>query len=157
VALDPAFLADCPYLPDAVLFDELLAVDREAGAVRARLPAHDALPLTRDQRAHATRHPRHVAGGLMVHATGMLGFMHAYYVLDLRHAAGWIGYGTHIHQARFRRLARVDAPLEGECRQTQLRKIRGQLVARYAFAFRQGGELVYEGDQTAVWTRVEAA
>ena len=29
----------------------------------------------------------------MVHLTGMLGFMHAYYVLGLRHADGWIGYG----------------------------------------------------------------
>jgi len=27
----------------------------------------------------------------MVHVTGMLGFAHAYFVLGLRHADGWIG------------------------------------------------------------------
>ena len=39
------------------------------------------------------------------HMTGMIGFVHAYYVLGLRHADGWIGYGAKIHSARFRALA----------------------------------------------------
>ena len=53
------------------------------------------------------RHPRHVSGAVMVHVTAMLGLAHAYYVLDLRHAEGWIGYGTHIDEARYGRLARI--------------------------------------------------
>ncbi|HZU81894.1 MAG TPA: hypothetical protein VE987_03210, partial [Polyangiaceae bacterium] len=98
--LDPAFVDDCPYGPDGLLLDEVLRIDRDAGLVVARMPTHDDLPLTRTQRAHPVRHPRHVSGGLMVHVTGIMGFLHAYYVLGLRHESGWVGYGARIHSAR---------------------------------------------------------
>jgi hypothetical protein len=152
--LDEDFLADCPYAPEAVLFDELLEVDRGHGRVLARMPTHDRLPLTALQRADPVRHPRHVSGALMVHLTGMLGFAHAYYVLDLRHADGWVGYGTHIHSARYCRLARIGPPLLLDCHGTQVRRIRGTLYVRYAFRFEQEAEVVYESEQGAVWTRV---
>jgi hypothetical protein len=151
--LDPAFVADCPYAPEAILFDEVLEVDREGGRVLARMPTHDALPLTALQRAHPERHPRHVSGAVMVHVTGMLGFAHAYFVLGLRHADGWIGYGTHIHSARYGRLATIGPPLVLECRATRVRSIRGSVYVRYAFRFEQEGEVVYESDQGAVWRR----
>lgn len=32
------------------------------------------------------KHPRHVAAGVIVHLSGMLGYAHGYFVLDLRHA-----------------------------------------------------------------------
>ena len=86
--LDPRFVADCPYAAEAILFDEITELDREAGRLVARMPTHDRLPLTNLQRADPVRHPRHVSGALMVHLTGMLGFAHAYFVLDLRHADG---------------------------------------------------------------------
>lgn len=152
--LSPDFVADCPYGPGGLLLDALLHVDREAGVVVARMPTHDELPLTREQRAHPVRHPRHVSGGLMVHMTGMVAFVHAYYVLDLRHADGWIGYGGRIHAARFKALARPGAPLELECRATQLRRTPTSVLGRYDFRFTQAGTLVYEGDQTALWQRV---
>ncbi|MBK6575131.1 MAG: hypothetical protein IPG17_02805 [Sandaracinaceae bacterium] len=81
MALDPAFVADCPYGPGGLLLDDILSIDRDAGRVVARMPAHAELPLTREQRAHPVRHPQHVSGGLMVHMTGMMGFVHAYHVL----------------------------------------------------------------------------
>jgi hypothetical protein len=152
--LEEGFLADCPYAPEAVLFDELLEVDRERGRILARMPTHERLPLTELQRPHPVRHPRHVSGGLMVHLTGMLGFAHAYYVLGLRHREGWVGYGTHIHQARYGRLARIGPPLLLDCRGTQVRRIRGTLYVRYAFRFEQEGEVVYESEQGAVWSLV---
>ena len=117
------------------------------------MPTHERLPLTDLQRVHPVRHPRHVSGGLMVHVTGMLGFAHAYFVLDLRHADGWIGYGTHIHAARYGRSPRPGPPLLLECRATRMRRIREACTARYAFRFEQEGALVYEGDQGAVWRR----
>jgi hypothetical protein len=90
--------------------------------------------------------------------TGMLGFAHAYYVLGLRHADGWIGYGTHIHEARYGRLARIGPPLRLECRGVQQRRIRGgSLYVRYAFRFEQEGAAVYESEQGAVWHRVGPA
>jgi hypothetical protein len=152
--LDEAFLADCPYAPEAVLFDELLEVDRGQGRVLARMPTHDGLPLTSLQRADPVRHPRHVSGALMVHLTAMLGFAHAYYVLGLRHAEGWIGYGTHIHSARYGRLASIGPPLLLDCRATRVRRLHGTIYVRYAFRFEQDGAAVYESDQGAVWTLI---
>ena len=157
MALDPAFVADCPYGPAGLLMDDVLRIDREASLVVARMPTHDELPLTREQRAHPVRHPRHVSGGLMVHMTGMVAFVHAYYVLDLRHAEGWIGYGGRIHGARFKALARPGEPMQLECRATQLRRTPTSILARYDFRFTQGSTLVYEGDQTALWQRVPVA
>ena len=157
MALDPAFVADCPYGPGGLLIDDVLEVDLESSLVRARMPTTEQLPLTREQRAHPVRHPRHVNGGLMVHMTGMVGFAHAYYVLGLRHAEGWIGYGGRIHSARFRALAPPGEPMILECRATTVRRSRAKVLARYAFRFTQGATLVYEGDQTALWLDVGAA
>jgi hypothetical protein len=152
--LDPDFVADCPYGPGGLLLDELLTVDRDAGLVVARMPTHDELPLTREQRAHPVKHPRHVSGGLMVHMTGMIAFVHAYYVLDLRHADGWIGYGGRIHGARFKALAKPGEPMDLSCKTREMRKGTTSVLARYDFVFTQGGAVVYEGDQTALWQRV---
>jgi len=154
--LDPEFVADCPYGPGGMLLDAILEVDREKSRVVARMPTYDDLPLTREQRVHPTRHPRHVSGGLMVHMTGMVGFVHAYYVLGLKHSEGWIGYGGRIHSARFRALARPGEPLILECQAKQVRRMPTSVLGRYTFRFLQGTQLVYEGDQTALWSRVEA-
>jgi hypothetical protein len=153
MALDPAFVADCPYGASALLIDDIVRVDRETSTVVARMPTHPELPITRDQRAHPERHPLHVSGGLMIHATGILGFVHAYYVMDLRHAEGWIGYGTHIHEGKFKKMAKVGPAMLLTGTATSVRKIRSAIVARYSFRFEQGGELVYEGDHGAIFTR----
>jgi hypothetical protein len=118
------------------------------------MPATEELPLTREQRAHPVRHPRHVSGGLMVHMTGMVGFVHAYYVLDLKHEDGWIGYGGRIYDARFRALAKMGEPLVLECKVTHIRRSDTNVFARYAFEFFQGQTLVYTGEQAAMWMRV---
>ncbi|MBK6694768.1 MAG: hypothetical protein IPG50_21540 [Myxococcales bacterium] len=154
MALDAEFVADCPYAPDGLLLEEIVSVEREAGRVVARMPTHDELPLTRTQRADPVFHPRHVSGGLMVHMTGMMGFVHAYYVLDLRHRAGWIGYGGRIHGARFKALAKPGEPMLLECTHKQLRQTPENVLARYDFRFTQSGTLVYEGDQTAMWMKI---
>jgi hypothetical protein len=137
------------------LLEDVVEIDRAKSRVVGRMLTYDDLPLTREQRVHPTRHPRHVSGGLMVHMTGMMGFVHAYYVLDLRHSDGWIGYGGRIHSARFRALARPGEPMLLECEATRVRKTPKSVLGRYDSRSPQGGELIYEGDQTALWTRVE--
>lgn len=151
--LDPEFVADCPYGPGGLLLDEIVKVDVEQSLVIARMPTSAELPLTREQRNHPTLHPPHVSGGLMVHMTGMVGFVHAYYVLGLRHKDGWIGYGARINSARFTALATPGEPILIECRATQVRRGSTNVLARYKFKFHQGAAqtLVYEGDQTALW------
>lgn len=155
--LDDAFVGDCPYGPGGLLIDELLEVDEDASRVVVRMPTHAALPLTREQRAHPVFHPRHVSGGLMVHMTGMVGFVHAYYVLGLRHAEGWIGYGGRIYDARFLALAEPGEPLMLEGVATKVRRRAKQIFARYRFRFTQGESEVYVSEQAAMWMRVEAS
>jgi hypothetical protein len=149
--LDPVFVADCPYGPGGLLLDEILRIDHEESLLVARMPTSGDLPLTREQRNHPVLHPAHVSGGLMIHMTGMVGFAHAYYVLGLRHADGWIGYGARIRSARFHALATPGEPIVIACRATQVRRGAANVLARYAFTFHQGEALVYEGDQTALW------
>jgi hypothetical protein len=151
MALDPAFVADCPYLADGIFIDEILTIDRERSRVIARMPTHAELPITRTQRVHPVKHPRHVSGGLMVHVTGVVGFAHAFYVLDLRHADGWTGYGARINNARYRALATVDAPLEIECQALHVRRGAERVMVKYAFEFRQNDRAVYSSEQTAMF------
>lgn len=154
MGLDPKFVADCPYGPGGLLIDELLEVDVEKSMVRARMPSHGDLPLTREQRNHPLLHPAHVSGGLIVHMTGMLGFLHAYYVYGLRHAEGWVGYGVRIHAARFHNLGAMGESIELKGWATHARKGDTKILARYSFEFTQGKKLIYEGDQTALWTKI---
>jgi 3-hydroxymyristoyl/3-hydroxydecanoyl-(acyl carrier protein) dehydratase len=155
--LDPAFVEDAIYLPGGLLIDEILEIDRDAGRVVCRMPTHDDLPITREQRAHPVKHPRHVSGGLLIHMTGVVGLVHAYYVLDLRHAEGWVGYGGRIHSGKFKHLAQPGDPLILEGEVTRLRRGSERIVARYDLRFRQGERTVYEGDQTAMWMKVQEA
>jgi hypothetical protein len=157
MGLDPEFVADSPYGPGALLIDEILEVDRERGLVVARMPTTGDLPLTREQRNDPVLHPAHLNGGLLVHMTGMLGFVHAYHVLGLRHRDGWIGYGARIHSARFHELARLGAPVVLRGWSTHVRRGPQRILARYRFEFSQGDALVYEGDQSAMWLRPVSA
>jgi len=157
--LDPDFIDDCLYGPGGLLIDEILTIDKENHFVSARMPTSSDLPLTRDQRVHPDRHPRHVAGGLIVHMTGMVSFVHSYYVLGLRHKDGWVGYGAKINSARFKAIAHAgegSAPLTLECKAKQLRQGEKRVFVRYEFRFLQGDTLVFEGDQSAFWSRVES-
>lgn len=148
--------ADCPYAPGGFLLDEVLEIDRDASLVRARMPTHDDLPITREQRTHPVRHPRHVSGGLMVHMTGMIAFVHTYCIVGLKHADGWVGYGGRIYAARFKALAKPGEPMILECKSTAMRKSEDTLFARYMFRFSQGPTEIYEGDQSALWMKVKA-
>ncbi|AKT38369.1 hypothetical protein [Chondromyces crocatus] len=152
---DEAFLADLPYDPSVLFFDELLEVDPEQSLIRCRMPTDRVMPFVEAQRAHPVRHPQHVAGAVMVHATGMLGFVHAYYLLGLRHRDGWIGYGTHIHRVVFRKLVTPGTPIEATCVAVRGRIGTQRHLIRYTFEMRHEGAVCYEGEQTAVWMRVD--
>jgi hypothetical protein len=149
--LDAEFLADCPYQPEAVLLDEIVEIDKERSLVRARMSTRPDLPLTCFQRVDAVRHPHHVNGGLLIHLTGMLGFVHAYYVLGLRYREGWIGVGALIHKARYPNMALIGKPLELLSRATNVREGNEKKVVTYEFLFTQDGNTVFKSNQTAMW------
>ena len=148
---DDAFLADLPYSPEVLFLDRLLSVDATASRVVCRMPTDVPLPLTDSQRADPVRHPRHVAGAIMVHASGMLGFVHAYHLLDVRHRDGWIGYGTHLNRVVFRKLVSPGEPIVAYCTATRVRRGKTRHFVRYSFEYYHEGKLCYEGDQSAFW------
>jgi hypothetical protein len=113
------------------------------------------LPLTSSQRVHPKRHPQHLSGGLLIHATAALAFIHAYYLLGLRHRAGWIGYGTHIHRAVFRQLVPPGTEVIASCEATQVRRGKTRIATRYSFEMRTTEGRCYEGDQGGMWLLVE--
>ena len=63
---DEEFLADLPYDPSVLLFDQILSIDPAEHRVRCRMPTDRPIPFTDQQRAHELRHPRHVAGAAMI-------------------------------------------------------------------------------------------
>jgi hypothetical protein len=150
---DEAFLADLPYDPAILPFDRLLEVDREASRVRCRWTTRGDEPITNMQRNHPVRHPEHVSGALMVHATGMLGFVHAYYVLDLRHHEGWVGYGTHMKNVVFRKLVPPGEVIQCCGWAEKSRLGRSRHFVRYRIEFTHEGDLCYESQQSAMWLK----
>ena len=93
----------------------------------------------------------------MVHMTGIMGFVHSYYILGVRHREGWIGYGARINKVRFHALAKPGEPLLIDCTSTMIRASEKNILGRYLLKFTQGSTLVYEGDQTAMWIRTKDA
>jgi len=130
----------------------IVAMDAEARAIEARLDTTRGLPFAAQQRT-SPNHPAHVSAGELVMATGSLGCMHAWFFHGCRWDEGWSGFGNRIHRADFKRIARVDAPLELESRESRSRIGERRIVLRYDFRFRQDGELVYVGDQTAMFVK----
>jgi hypothetical protein len=154
---DAEFMADLPYDPSVLFLDELVEIDADEGRLRCRMPTDQPMPFVDAQRAHPLRHPRHVAGAVMVHATGMMGFVHAYYVLGLRHRDGWIGYGTHMQRVVFRKLVPPGTPIDALCTVTRKRLGKVRHMLWYSFEFRHEGDICYEGEQSAVWLLVDGA
>jgi len=151
------FLADLPYDPRVLFLDRIESIDREASRIVCRMPTDQPMPFTDHQRAHPRRHPRHVNGAVMVQVTANLGFVHAYHLEGLRHAEGWIGYGGTIERARFRKLVEPGAPMTCAVVQKKVRRMRDKVFSMYHFEFHHEGQLAYESDQSAWWTRVDLA
>ncbi|RMD85339.1 MAG: hypothetical protein D6815_02115 [Candidatus Dadabacteria bacterium] len=155
--LDPrelaGFVETFIYEPAAFIIDAVLDVDYDQRALRARTETSRHWPIASLQRGPAHVHPRHVSGPELILLTGNLGCLHAYLFHSVRWNQGWVGYGSRIHRADFRELVRLGPPLESCCRETQVRRGRRRIVARYQFEFYQEGRLVFRSDQTAMFLK----
>ena len=145
-------LDDMLYEPGPYLLRELLELDADESLVRLAFGSDRSQPITGSQRV-GPGHPAHVAGALLVHLTGAAGFVHAYYLLGLRHRDGWVGFGTHIHRAVFRKLITPGEDFEMTCRATRVRPGRDRYMVRYDLEVRRNGARCYQGDQSAAWMR----
>ncbi|MGH0028214.1 MAG: hypothetical protein ACQGVC_00360 [Myxococcota bacterium] len=140
------------YDEGAFFVDEIVAVDREARALHARMDTTRELPISRHQRT-GPGHPAHVSAADLLMVTGNLGCLHAWIFHGCRWDEGWTGFGNRIHRADFKHIARLGPPLELHSSETRTRVGPKRVVIRYAFRFEQGEKLVYTGDQSAMFFR----
>lgn len=144
------FLDTFLYREEAFLVDEVLRMDAETRSMEAVLDTTRRLPFSAAQRVDDT-HPAHVSAPELLMVTGSLGCMHAWFFHGCRWDEGWAGFGNRIHRADFKQLATIGPPLRLESRETKTRVGKSRVVIRYAFDFWQGDDLVYRGDQTAMF------
>jgi hypothetical protein len=147
------FFEGCIYSEKVFFIDKVVHLDASAKEIMAVARTDRELPFSREQRGDPERHPRHVAGPELIMITGNLGFLHAYFFHGCRWEDGWVGFGNRIHRADFRRLALLGPPLELRSRETRTRVGAKRVMMRFEFEFKQGGQIVYEGDQSALFFR----
>ena len=138
------------YKEGAFFIDEVLRMDEDEGVVEAIVDTRRDLPISAQQRLDSG-HPAHISGGEMLMVTGCLGSLHAWFYYGCRWDEGWSGFGSRIHRADFKSLARIGPPLEVVSREKVARLGPSRLVLRATFEFRQEDRLVYRGDQTAMY------
>ncbi|MBW2231218.1 MAG: hypothetical protein JRG92_08725 [Deltaproteobacteria bacterium] len=144
------FLDTFLYRQEAFLIDEVLSMDAEKRAIEARLDTTRDLPFARYQRVDEN-HPAHVSAAELLMVTGSLGCMHAWFFHGCRWDEGWAGFGNRVHRADFKRLAAIGPPLRLLSHETKTRVGPSRVVMRYEFHFWQEDELVYCGDQSAMF------
>lgn len=150
--IPPDFADECLYGPDAWFVHDLVEVDAEDRRVVGRLDTTRIGWLV-DQQREVGGHERHLPGAVCVQMTGTLANLLAVYALDMRTSAGWFGYGTHVHHAKFPTLGLIGPPVLAECRALTVRDIRRTRFVRYAFRYTQDEREVYLSEQTAAWLR----
>ncbi len=147
------FLASYFYDRAAFLIDDVRRIDPDSKEVDAVMDTRRRLLYAPLQRGEPALHPRHVSGPELNMLTANLGSLHAYFVHGCHWDEGWVGFGTRIHRADFKRLVRLGPPLVLHSTETRTRLGAGRLVSRYQFRFEQEGEVVYLAEQTAQFLR----
>ena len=138
------------YEDEAFLIDEILRMDKEKAEVEAVVRTTGYLPLTGHQRVRRG-HPAHVCGGDIIMVTACLGCIHAWFFHGVRWEEGWTGFGNRIHRGDFKKLAEVGPPITLKSWERNSRIGKRRMVLRYEFEFRQGAEVIYYGDQSAMF------
>ena len=136
---DAWFLVDCDFLPE----EQRIVGTCDTTRIGALVEAQRVWP----------NHPKHLPGAVAIQITGTLGQLYATYVLGMPATEGWVGFGTHIHTARFRRLGEIGPPVRCEATLISKRTLRGTVFTRFRFLFTQDGEECYLSEQTAAWVQ----
>ena len=147
------FVATFLYSSEAFLVDDVIAIDREQGAIEARMDTTRPLPVSRFQTGDPHLHLRHVSAPDLLLLTGDLGCLHAYFLHGCRWDEGWVGFGNRVHRADFKRLVTIGPQLLLRSRETRVRERASRVVLRYEFRFWQDGQLSYFGDQSAMFVK----
>lgn len=152
VAIPAEFRAESLYTPDQWYVDDVLELDEDHVVGLCDTAALAEHPLVHAQRPWPG-HGKHVPGSIIVQITGTLGNIHAVSGLGLRMSEGWVGFGTHIHEARFRGLGEIGPALRCELAVERVRRLKGTTFVTYKFRYEQDGRLIYSSRQSASWVR----
>ncbi|MEO0605150.1 MAG: hypothetical protein AAF211_27215, partial [Myxococcota bacterium] len=96
-------------------------------------------------------HPPHVPGAVVVQLTATLANLLSAYVLEMPRTEGWVGFGTHIHEARFPSIGQIGPAMQVTCTAVRVRSFRGTTFVRYAYHYVQEGRDVYVAEHTGAW------
>lgn len=151
MALPPDFHQECLYEPDAWFLHDV-RFEPEHDRVVGICDTTRLGPLVDAQRTWPG-HDKHFPGAVAIQITGTLGQLFATYLLDMPATQGWVGFGTHLHHARFRKLGRIGPPVECAATLVSRRKLRDTVFTRFAFLYTQEGDEIYRSEQTAAWVR----
>lgn len=150
MAIPEDFVRECLYEPEAWFIHDVLEIDVPGSRIVAETDTTRLGPLVDAQRVIAG-HERHVPAAIVTQITGTTGHLHAVYVLGFRVTEGWIGYGTHIKGAKFKKMGRIGPPMRIVCAATRIRGWQSTTFVDYKYTFTQEDAVVYESEQTAAW------
>lgn len=149
--LPPDFHELCLYTPDAWYIHDL-RLEPEAQRIVGTCDTTRLGPLVDAQRTWPG-HDKHFPGAIAIQITGTLAQLYGAYLLDMKATDGWVGFGTHVHNARFRKLGLIGPPVECTATLLSKRSMRGTVFTRFAFLYTQDGDEIYRSEQTAAWIR----
>ena len=150
MAIPSDFAQECMYRQPWWFVHDVLELDEAANRVVAVMDTTQLGDQVAMQHLWPGHEP-HVPAAVMVQATGVLGNLHAAYVLGLRPTQGWVGYGTKVENARFPAMGRIGPPVTMTLEARRVRKVRGRYFIDYVFTYEQDGEQIYCSEQSAVW------
>ncbi len=150
MALPDDFDAQMLYEPDAWFVHDILELDHEGRSVVGWVDTTRLGRLAEAQRV-GPGHPKHFPGAVCVQLTGTLAMILSAYVLGMPRTEGWVGFGTHVHHAKFPSLGEIGPPVEAACTVLSLRTLRATTFARYAYRYTQEGREIYVSEQSAAW------
>lgn len=148
------YAAESLYRPEAWFVHDLEEINKEEQRIVGIIDTTK-LGFLVDAQVERPGHPKHFPGSVAIQATGTLGQLHAIYILGLRFTEGWTGFGTHIHEARFRKLGEIGPPVRAICTATRVRNLRSTIFVDYEYVFSQEGETIYQSKQRAAWVKRE--
>jgi len=144
------FAQECLYSESAWFLHDLLEIDVPGRSVTGLVDTTRLGPLV-DAQVELPGHPKHLPGAVCVQLTGTLGAVLSSYVLQMRRSDGWVGFGTHIHHAKFPSIGTIGPPVQAQATVKSLRVLRQTTFVRYAFRFTQEDRDVYLAEHSAAW------
>jgi hypothetical protein len=153
VPIPPDFITECLYAPEAWFIHDVDFYPDEKRLV-GHLDTRGLETLVSAQREWPL-HEKHLPGGIALQITAILAQLYGIYVLDMRATEGWVGFGTHVQDAKFPTMGRIGPPVECHLREISHRPIRSTWFTQFEFEYTQNDNTIYQSRQTAAWMRSE--